>query len=44
MKRGEVVEVDWQFGDLTGSKKRPAVVRSRLAAPQDAGGVRGVRK
>jgi mRNA-degrading endonuclease toxin of MazEF toxin-antitoxin module len=26
MKRGEVVEIDWQFSDLTGSKKRPAVV------------------
>src|SRR5215467_13340623 len=26
MRRGEVVEVDWQFSDLTGSKKRPAVV------------------
>ena len=26
MKRGEVVEVDWQFSDLTGSKMRPAVV------------------
>src|SRR5262249_31745290 len=26
MNRGEVVEVDWQFSDLTGSKKRPAVV------------------
>jgi mRNA-degrading endonuclease toxin of MazEF toxin-antitoxin module len=26
MKRGEVVEVDWPFSDLTGSKKRPAVV------------------
>ena len=26
MNRGEVVEVDWQFSDLTGSKRRPAVV------------------
>lgn len=26
MKRGEVVEIDWPFSDLTGSKKRPAVV------------------
>ncbi|SRR5579884_3372528 len=26
MRRGEVVEVDWQFSDLTGSKLRPAVV------------------
>jgi mRNA interferase MazF len=26
MKRGEVVEVDWQYSDMTGSKKRPAVV------------------
>ncbi len=26
MRRGEVVEVDWQFSDLTGSKRRPAVV------------------
>ena len=26
MKRGEVVEIDWQFSDLTGSKVRPAVV------------------
>src|ERR1700722_16973192 len=26
MNRGEVVEIDWQFSDLTGSKKRPAVV------------------
>ncbi len=26
MRRGEVVELDWQFTDLTGSKKRPAVV------------------
>jgi mRNA interferase MazF len=26
MKRGEVVEVDWPFTDLTGSKRRPAVV------------------
>ncbi len=24
--RGEVVEVDWPYSDLTGSKKRPAVV------------------
>lgn len=26
MKRGDVVEIDWQFSDLTGSKVRPAVV------------------
>jgi mRNA-degrading endonuclease toxin of MazEF toxin-antitoxin module len=26
MRRGEVVEVDWQYSDMTGSKKRPAVV------------------
>jgi mRNA interferase MazF len=26
MTRGEVVEVDWPFSDLTGSKRRPAVV------------------
>lgn len=26
MNRGEVVEVDWPYSDLTGSKKRPAVV------------------
>ncbi|HEY7331134.1 MAG TPA: type II toxin-antitoxin system PemK/MazF family toxin [Gemmataceae bacterium] len=26
MKRGEVVEVDWPYSDMTGSKKRPAVV------------------
>ena len=26
MKRGEVVEVDWPYSDLTGSKKRPAIV------------------
>jgi mRNA-degrading endonuclease toxin of MazEF toxin-antitoxin module len=26
MKRREVVEIDWQFSDLTGSKRRPAVV------------------
>lgn len=26
MKRGEVVELEWQFSDLTGSKTRPAVV------------------
>ena len=26
MNRGEVVEVNWQFSDLTGSKRRPAVV------------------
>jgi mRNA-degrading endonuclease toxin of MazEF toxin-antitoxin module len=26
MRRGEVVELDWHFSDLTGSKKRPAVV------------------
>jgi mRNA-degrading endonuclease toxin of MazEF toxin-antitoxin module len=26
MNRGEVVEVDWQYSDLSGSKPRPAVV------------------
>jgi mRNA-degrading endonuclease toxin of MazEF toxin-antitoxin module len=26
MTRGEVVEVDWQYSDMTGSKGRPAVV------------------
>jgi mRNA-degrading endonuclease toxin of MazEF toxin-antitoxin module len=26
MNRGDVVEVDWQHSDMTGSKKRPAVV------------------
>jgi len=26
MKRGEVVEISWPFSDLTGSKRRPAVV------------------
>jgi mRNA-degrading endonuclease toxin of MazEF toxin-antitoxin module len=26
MTRGEVVEIDWQFSDLTGSKRRPAIV------------------
>ncbi len=26
MKRGDVVEVDWPYSDLTGSKTRPAVV------------------
>src|SRR5438046_610393 len=26
MKRGEVVEIDWPYSDLTGSKVRPAVV------------------
>jgi len=26
MRRGEVVEINWQFSDLTGSKVRPAVV------------------
>jgi mRNA-degrading endonuclease toxin of MazEF toxin-antitoxin module len=26
MKRGEVVEINWHFSDLTGSKIRPAVV------------------
>jgi mRNA-degrading endonuclease toxin of MazEF toxin-antitoxin module len=26
MRRGEVVEIDWHFSDLTGSKVRPAVV------------------
>ena len=26
MKRGNVVEIDWQFSDLTGSKVRPALV------------------
>src|SRR5438874_8034222 len=26
MRRGDVVEIDWHFSDLTGSKVRPAVV------------------
>jgi mRNA interferase MazF len=26
MRRGEVVEIEWHFSDLTGSKIRPAVV------------------
>jgi mRNA interferase MazF len=26
MNRGDVVEVDWPYSDLTGSKKRPAIV------------------
>jgi len=26
MRRGDVVEIDWQFSDLSGSKRRPAVV------------------
>ena len=26
MNRGEVVEVDWQYKDMSGSKLRPAVV------------------
>ena len=26
MNRGDVVEVNWPYSDLTGSKKRPAVV------------------
>jgi mRNA interferase MazF len=26
MRRGEVVEIDWPYSDLTGSKKRPAIV------------------
>jgi mRNA-degrading endonuclease toxin of MazEF toxin-antitoxin module len=26
MNRGDVIEVDWPFSDLTGSKRRPAVV------------------
>jgi hypothetical protein len=26
MTRGEVVEVDWPYSDLTGSKKRPVAV------------------
>jgi mRNA-degrading endonuclease toxin of MazEF toxin-antitoxin module len=26
MRRGEVVQIDWQFSDLTGSKIRPALV------------------
>src|SRR6202451_1946419 len=26
MRRGDVVEIDWQFSGLTGSKVRPAVV------------------
>jgi len=26
MNRGDVVEVNWPFSDLTGTKRRPAVV------------------
>jgi mRNA-degrading endonuclease toxin of MazEF toxin-antitoxin module len=26
MRRGEVVEIDWTYSDMTGSKMRPAVV------------------
>jgi mRNA-degrading endonuclease toxin of MazEF toxin-antitoxin module len=26
MRRGEIVEVDWAYSDMTGSKLRPAVV------------------
>jgi len=26
MRRGEVVEVDWLYSDMSGSKKRPAVL------------------
>lgn len=26
MNRGDVVEIDWPFSDLTGSKRRPAAV------------------
>ncbi|HKI36108.1 MAG TPA: type II toxin-antitoxin system PemK/MazF family toxin [Gemmataceae bacterium] len=26
MNRGDVVEVDWPFSDLSGTKRRPAVV------------------
>jgi mRNA-degrading endonuclease toxin of MazEF toxin-antitoxin module len=26
MKRSDVVEIDWQYSDLSGSKRRPAVV------------------
>src|SRR5712692_3240125 len=26
MNRGDVVEVDWQYSDLSGSKTRPAIV------------------
>ncbi len=26
MRRGEVVEIDWHFTDMTGSKRRPAVI------------------
>lgn len=26
MNRGEVVEIDWQYSDLSGSKRRPAVI------------------
>jgi hypothetical protein len=25
MRRGEIIEIDWQFSNLTGSKLRPAV-------------------
>jgi mRNA-degrading endonuclease toxin of MazEF toxin-antitoxin module len=26
MRRGDIVEIEWQFSDLTGSKIRPAVI------------------
>ena len=26
MNRGEIVEVDWPYSDLTGTKRRPAIV------------------
>lgn len=26
MNRGEVVEVEWPYSDVTGSKRRPAIV------------------
>ncbi len=39
MNRGEVVEVDWPFTDLTGSKPRPAVLvqADYLNLRQDSG-------
>ena len=42
MKRGDVVEIDWQFSDLTGSKVRPAVVvpvYCDMAPPSNNGAV-----
>ena len=37
MNRGDVIEVDWHFSDLTGSKKRPAVVVQDRHSPPESG-------